>query len=272
MAGFTKFTDIEDAIREGRYQTVSFYQAGTSGTGSGPFVSFWLTSTRPDAGTAPAGTPGVAYSNAGINFANTGSIRKFLYQISAGSAQINASHIMLVDRLVGVGGIAVNSTGNKTVNSTALTRYTSGESIQAFIEVSTAGTTTAPIVSLASYTNSDGTPGRVGGTITFPTTTFAAGGLVGPMPLQVGDYGIKSVETLNVATAGGGSGVVSIILVKSLGEISVDGTRAGNGEKEWPLPNTHMIQIFDGASLMWIMQNSQNNTVAYHGSITVVEG
>lgn len=272
MAGFATFSSVEDAIKAGNYQTVSWYQTGTSGTGAGPFVSYWLTSTRPAAGTAPAGTPGVAYSNEGINFGNTGSIRKFLYQITAESAQTNESHLMLVDRLVGVGGIAVSTTGDKTVNSTALTRYTTGESVQVFLEVSTAGTTTAPIVSLSSYTNSDGTPGRAGATLTFPTTTYAAGGLIGPMPLQTGDYGIKSVETLNVATAGGGSGVISVILVKPLSEVVVDGGRSGNGEKEWLLPNTHFIRIFDGASLMWIMQNSQNNATAYHGSITVIEG
>jgi hypothetical protein len=271
MAGFNTIQEIEDNVNAGKFQTLSYYSLANSGTGTGPFVSYWTTNVRPAPAANPAGTPGVAYTNAGMNFADTGTIRKFLSYITAFSVQTNNAHLMLADRLVGVGGIAMNSTGDKTINSTALPRYTTGESVQVFLEVTTVGSTTAPIVSMSSYTNSAGTPGQVGGTITFPTVNLGLGGMVGPMPLASGDYGVKSVETINVATAGGGSGVVNVILLRYLTEVCVPGTTVGGAEKEWPIPNTHMIRVFDGATLMWIMQNFNANTSASIGQITVIE-
>src|SRR4029079_1307052 len=127
-----------------------------------------------------------------------------------------AAGLKLVDRLVGVGSIAVSSTGVKNVGSPTLPRYTSGVGVLAYAEVDTAGTTTAVQLNLDTYTNEDGTTVRTGGTFTFNAATATRGSLQGPLPLAAGDRGVKSVETVNVTVAGAGSGVINIVLLRTL--------------------------------------------------------
>jgi len=115
--------------------------------------------------------------------------------------------------------------------STVLPRYTDGEGLQIMaVEVA------AQIGGVASfyvtYTNQDGVAGRqsstcfcntqvVNGTIinsaAAPTATYPSGPFI---PLQVGDTGVRSVETVVWLT--GDVGLVSIVLVKPLATIALE--------------------------------------------------
>jgi hypothetical protein len=122
--------------------------------------------------------------------------------------------LWLVDRLVGVSQ-AITSTGDKTINSSALDRYTSGEDVMCFLEISTLTATNVPVISLSEYTNQDGTGSRAGAAVTFPTNNVNVGNWIGPMPLQAGDSGIRSIQKINVATAPT-AGVINVVLAKPL--------------------------------------------------------
>lgn len=286
MAGFANLQEILDALGANEFFNIYFHKL-SSGTSGGD----WFTSTfrsgssmpSPLAGGAnPATTPGTAYDNTaagGIVMPDTSPLRKYLvdmqFRTRNTSTNTSVHGIMLVDRLVGVSGLTMNSTGNKTVNSTTLPRYTSGDGVLCFLEVTTAGATTAPIVSMNSYTNQAGTGGRAGGTFTFPLVNHATQHLVGPLPLQAGDWGIRSVETINVATAGGGSGVVNLLLVKP---ILLFGSESGGelagmltDRYQAPVPHAHMPRIYDGATLeFFIWQNAATQRVL--GNLTVALG
>lgn len=268
MAGFATEAALQTALDAGNLFTGGFYKVMTA-TG---FASDWRVGTLPAAGADPATTPGTAYESTvgGIVLPDTSPLRKFVTFISIRSDNTQARHIGLWDRLVGVSGIAVNSTGNKTINSTALTRYTDGAGVQVFLEITTAGTTTAPIISMNSYTNQAGTATRAGATITFPAVNSVANTLVGPMPLQAGDTGVRSVETLNVATAGGGSGVVNVILVKPLVSIGQIGTTPF--ERLSPRPYHAPVRLFDGATVMVAQREAGASGGNLIGIYTVVYG
>jgi hypothetical protein len=115
--------------------------------------------------------------------------------------------------------------------STTLPRYTDGEGLQIMaVEVA------AQIGGVASfyvtYTNQDGTAGRtsstvfcntqvVNGTIinsaAAPTATYPSGPFI---PLQAGDTGVRSIETVVWPT--GDVGLISLVLVKPLATIALE--------------------------------------------------
>lgn len=276
MAGFATEAALKTALDAQNVFRQSYYKASLAVGSALNMGSGWRIGNLPVAGADPATTPGTAYSSTvgGIVFPDTSPLRKFLIHWGSRKAQGSPGCVFLYDRLVGVSGIAVSSTGNKTVNSAALTRYTDGIGVEVYLEVTTAGNTTAPIVSMNSYTNQDGTPGKSGATITFPTTTLGANALVGPMPLAAGDTGVKSVETINVATAGGGSGVVNVILVKHLASLGTGEAANANqtSERLSPHPFYPPVRIFDGATLQVMLRHNASSSSDVEGEITVVFG
>lgn len=262
MAGFATLDALQAAPQLAR----SFYVVKIDAETADEWGGMWRSGN-------PASTPGTAYdsdANALATFPNLPSNRKFLVTASAHLlTNTSAQVVRYLDRLVGVGGILITSTGDKTVNSTALTRYTTGADVQVYLEVATAGTTTAPVVSLSSYTNQDGTGGRSGGTVTFSTTSVDRGTVLGPLPLQSGDSGVRSVETLNVATAAGGSCTVNVLLMRTLVEIGTyTASNQSPAEKQMPLPWCQMQRIYDGASIVGLAKGTTDGE-SFQGSIAV---
>jgi hypothetical protein len=183
----------------------------------------------------------------------------------------------LIDRLVGVGGITLNSTGDKTIDSTALPRYATGAGVMPWLVITTQPSNPPPVVSLASYTNQDGTTGRAGPAFTFPLAAITTDSMM-PLPLASGDTGVRSVEVLNVATAGG-AGVASLLLARPLiltGTTSNTGTvslsSAETGSRMSPLPDTYMPRIYDGATLEWIVRSANVDNDILTGVLEFVLG
>lgn len=280
MTGFASLRAIRDALAADRVLSANFAAIGPASSATPAWQSGWYTQTiTPPTGGDPAaasGTPGAggtAYSNdpGGIIFPDV-STEKFLIDFTCRHDIAANLAVKLVDRLVGVGSIAITTTGDKNVNSVALPRYTSGEGIEVYFEVQTAGTTTIPVVSLASYTNQDGTGGKVGAAgVTFHSATAVKGSIQGPLPLAAGDTGVRSVETINVATAGGGSCAINVLLVKTIcwnGSQSPTARHLPSTRKS-PLPYAHMQRIYDGATLQWMRQGSSSGT-SVEGTVRVV--
>lgn len=130
------------------------------------------------------------------------------------TSSANIQMMVLIDMLVAAGNILATVSTAQTVNTTALTRYTTGAGVQMIMMILTALSATAHNMTVNSYTNQAGTAGR--------TTSTQAGlnaGIVerlvptafGPfMDLQTGDYGVRSVEqfTNSVALAAGIFGIM----------------------------------------------------------------
>lgn len=110
--------------------------------------------------------------------------------------------IVLGDRLSHQGGLSGTVTGAQTTNlpTAALTRYTSGVGVMAALEIYTAVGTTATTAT-GSYTNQDGTSGRTFKEIVFGSATVNNAGLLLNLPLQDGDTGVRSVESITLAAS-----------------------------------------------------------------------
>jgi hypothetical protein len=274
MAGFATEADLKAALDAGNVFYDSFSKDAGGGLTTLATVGWWDEPTRPAAGATPATTPGTSYSNTagGIVYPDLSPVRKFVvsFGVKQNVGNVNNGAVYLWDRLVAVSGIAMSSTGDKTINSTALPRYTDGVGVQVWLEVTTAGTTTAPVCSMSSYTDQDGNTGQAGGSITFPAIALSNAHLVGPMPLAAGDTGVRSVETINVSVAGGGSGVVNVVLVKPL--LSIGIAQAQAFERLSPRPFYPPIRVYDGATLMLAGRWTGTSSDAITGWITTVFG
>lgn len=261
MAGFTSYDDIiSETTTNGKLAQRPFIKTSAAPEVAGQVVTLWKAAGFPGAGADAATTPGTQYSSTagGIVLQNEASDYKYLLR-----AEVTASancNLILLDRLVSVSGLSIASTGDKTVNSAALTRYTDGVGVEVLMELTTATTANVAVITMNSYTDS-GDGSSVGTSVTFAA---AAQNIDSAwfMPLAAGDVGVKAVSTINVGTAGT-SGVVAVTLVKRLAQIPlianvgtvIDFTRGYPG----------MPRIYDGATLMMAM-------VASGTSATVVQG
>jgi hypothetical protein len=132
-----------------------------------------------------------------------------------------------MDLLVHNGGLDATLTTTQTTNlpTASLTRYTSGEGVMGAVIIYAVLGTTASTFTI-SYTNQAGTSGR-----TSTATQIGAGfyreaiGLI-PIPLQAGDTGIRSIESVTLAGTTGSIGNFGVCLYKPLAMLSMETTTA----------------------------------------------
>lgn len=170
--------------------------------------------------------------------------------------------LMLVDLLGFYNITSVTTTGAQTLNNTVtLPRYTDGAGVQAFITPSTVMGAATPNISIT-YTNSAGTGSRttpatlpIGNTAAAVTSIVYSGtgaGKFGPfMPLQAGDAGIRSVQSINLS-ASYVSGVLNLVLCKPLLTLPIT-TLGVTAERDLVNQLASMPKVYDGACLNWLM-------------------
>lgn len=278
MAGFTSRDDIiTEATTNGKQDIFNFYKvAPAAAEAAGVWQSLWKGVGNPGAGGDPAATPGTVFSSDATS-AVTGSMwfpdrsTDQRYLLSFGAVATQNCTLMLYDRLAGVSGISLSTTGAKTVNSGALTRYsgTAATLNEVWLEVTTATTTTAPVVNLNSYTSADGTTAQSGGNITFPAAATDLHTLV-QVPLSATKQGVRSVEAgLNVGTAAA-AGAANLLIIRPLARIPL---LANVWNEVSFLDDTMGLpRIFDDATLGLALLASTTTATTVWGTINCVYG
>ena len=139
------------------------------------------------------------------------------------TSTLSAASMIVVDLLNVNGGLNATLTTAQTTNlpTAALTRYTSGEGVMAGIVVYTIIGTTATTITI-SYTNSSGVSGRTSTATTFGGSFYREVGFLIPIPLQAGDTGIRSIESVTLAATTGTVGNFGVCLFKPLSMISLE--------------------------------------------------
>lgn len=170
--------------------------------------------------------------------------------------------LMLVDLLGFYPVTSVTTTGAQTLNNTVtLPRYTDGAGVQAFITPSTVMGAATPNISIG-YTNSASTAGRatpatlpIGNTAAAVTSVVYSGtgaGKFGPfIPLQAGDAGIKSVQSISLS-ASYVSGVLNLVLCRPLLTLPIT-TLGVTAERDLINQLNSGPRVYDGACLAWLM-------------------
>ncbi len=177
--------------------------------------------------------------------------------------------LMCVDQVgyVPITSTDVTGTGIRTVTMTALTsgsRWPDGKGLRAYFSTEVAPTAGGPNLTAFTYTDQDGNTGvSMGVTVGFAATPVAgqiphsgnAATRYGPfLPLAVGDYGIRDIETFTLSggTAYTGSGQLVLHLVKPLWQIPIP----ANGilsERDFVNQLPSLPKIPDGACLRFLL-------------------
>ncbi len=161
-------------------------------------------------------------------------------------------------------------------NTVPLPRYSDGAGVQ-MIALSVAGRTGGQTFSV-NYTNQDGVAGRVTPNVpqnsaasigSIITSDGAAVNTAGPfIPLQAGDTGVRSIES--VTMNGADVGLFTIVLVKPLAQTQIRGIDAPV-EKDYLLESGSLPEIKDDAYLSWLcLPQGSLAATPIHGTIKVI--
>lgn len=287
--GDTTTTTATTAATSGSISTTTFtdtthgtgrFTVGMALTGSGVTAGTYITALGTGTGSNSGGTytvnisqtvtsqtiTGTATANFVPHGGNVTPAVKQLLNASVVSASATSvpTFFQLIDIIGFIPVSTVTTTGAQTIlGSQTYPRYADGKGVKAYITpvvVMGAGTPTIQL----SYTNPASVAGRltpVAPSLPIANTTAPVGqivysgtgvGKVGPgMPLQAGDNGILSIQSVNLS-ATMTSGVLAIVLYKEIG-LPVPLTTLGvPGERDFFNQLPSMPVVPDGACLSWL--------------------
>jgi hypothetical protein len=194
------------------------------------------------------------------------------------SIQANAPRAILwtlCDRLSHQGGLSgtLNGTDSSTnLPTAALTRYTSGDGVLAAAEIYTQVGTSAQTVSFG-YTNQAGTGSRTSPAVVFGATQNREANRFIPIPLQSGDKGVRSVESVTTSGSTGTAGNWGVTLYKPLAWF----VSSQNGMHEQAFNGVLSMAgglipvIEDDACLFWIISGDVSGCGEWNMNLKFVE-
>jgi hypothetical protein len=239
----------------------------TAGKGAGFFHSYWTAPGFPGAGAAAGSVNGAICTDAtagAIPFTNpTAPVLTYLGRMSLGASL--GAYFELYDRLWHNSALVGNVTTLQSFTQPALTRWTTGEGVELWMEVYSAVAHTAQTVTVL-YTNSAGTSGR-STTFAFPASPVV--GQMQPIPLAAGDTGVRSVQSVQFGATSGQAGNWGLVLMKPHVEISIPNSNMGvtQGPFDLALP-----QVADDACLTYACLLPGTVAPIINGAIDLAQG
>ncbi len=194
------------------------------------------------------------------------------------SAALVPLTLVLCDYLLYYPFVDMDSTDTQEFDNTVtLPRYSDGSGVQAFLVAQ--GSYTGGAQFSINYTNSEGVAGRVSPTITSNTLGLTANLIsTGPnpntsgwnIPLQSGDTGIRSVQSITFASSNGG--ISALVLCKPLATMTLRENTAAV-ERDFFIDFPSMPRIQDGAYLNFLALPALNiNNATFIGLADFVWG
>ena len=267
MSGFANIRAIADATDSGQYLFASFRKQATQATGAGVWFDMSMSPGNP----APnyyIGSPNVFIpmkQSTDGGFRHGGNVspkKKFLRKLMALTSVTTPISCKLLDYLGFYGFVDESVLDEQFMdNSQGLTRYADGSGVQLMPVVVAGHTGGQPFT--VNYTNQDGVSGRITQTVTMGTqvvngtilhsqgsgTAYVNNGPF--IPLQRGDTGVRSVESVTIGGIGD-VGLFSLVLVKPLATFSLFGADSA----------TEVDYLTDMAALPEIKDDAYLNIIA----------
>jgi hypothetical protein len=289
--GFTSTDDfINEVTTNGKFWRADWNKiTGAAAYTAGRWYDLSLLAGTPIANTytgtalnsqVPTETTGFGLYHGG----NVSTDTKHLINLSAFTAVATGvpGVLMLVDMCLYYPGINMNSSSAQTLTTgTALTRYTDGVGLRAFLVPTVAAGATAHNVSL-SYTDQGGASGNslpvtvactASAIVGHITHSGVAANNYGPfLPLASGDTGIRSVQSITISAASG-AGTAALVLCRPLATVPIT-TLGVAGERDLVNMVPSMPRIVDGACLTWLYFAGAATAAStnFYGSIDVAWG
>lgn len=228
--------EILTAYDAGKYLVRSWRKVPSQATASGIWFDLSMSPGNPAPqyyAAAPLAATVLARStDGGLDHGpnvSTSTVTKYLRKFMAMTQTATAVPlpIYLLDYLLYYSFITMDAGTQDLTNTNVLTRYTDGAGVRVMaIEVAAQ---VGGSQFRFTYTNQDGTAGRVSQTVTCNTQVVngtvitsapKTNGCAGPfVPLQAGDTGVRSIEQVEFLT--GDVGLIALVLVKPLASASI---------------------------------------------------
>lgn len=235
MAALTDLSDVINRLTGGNSGTpehiFQFVDARTGSTAvTAPVAARWSSLYRYNK--APKGFPSIPGAAAvpvntddgALGQTDPGGARqKWLLGVAGCFTQ--PGNFLLYDRLLHNGGLSGTVTTAQTVGGT-LTRYTGGVGNLIAVEIYTTIGTTATTIT-ASYTNQANTSGRTTQAVTFGGTGWREDTRMIILPLQTGDTGVRSVQSVTVLATTGTAGSFGVTIIHPLATLPQTGIATG---------------------------------------------
>lgn len=224
---FANYKAFADELGKNLYMPI-MGGGGASLTSSGRVADAWGTflPVGGAAGVTPTASVALTATDAGaINrdvVAAEGKTVRLIGGELQPTANVFGQHI-LIDRLVHSGGLsgAVATAQTTNLPTAALPRFTNGDGVMIGLRIWTQIGATATTVT-ASYTNQAGTPGRTTPAVVIGGGSFREATRLLVLPLQDGDTGVRSVESVTLAATTDTAGNFGVVLFKPLAVLPQD--------------------------------------------------
>lgn len=175
-------------------------------------------------------------------------------------------HLHVWDRVWANGGLPLNSTSRQSWVPPALTRYTSGLGLSLWLRMYTIQATASSTVTIE-YVNSDGVSRTFASTQLFNTNYVYYPYVAVPMPLQLGDRGIRSITAVTLSASTAGAGTYGFMIAKYLGAYRCNSTT--QPEASAPVSPLSALPQFDGdACLTFGVQVGANHNPTTNTLVT----
>ena len=277
MAGFQNINQIINALTvNGKGQVEFWTKTGPTTVAAGNY-SLWRAAGLPTVGADPASLNDTNCDSTTIgamSFTNpTSPATLHLINSWATSPTVGSTGtLLLVDRLMGYGNINANvNTLQSFTNDGAIPRYTTGDGVMMFLEVTTALGATASNATII-YTNQAGTGSKSTGAQTMVVSSIAnrIPTAFQFFPLASGDSGVRSVQSIQFSAAML-AGVANLVLCRPLMAIPLALVGVA-GQVDMTVQMPMLPQIKDGACLQWIfIAPAASTTPVFSGQINVAE-
>ena len=296
MSGLKTIGQVIDCELEGRTRNYIWRKTPSQTTTIGiwfdlsmspgmPVPKYWFDAAPLEAKAISQSSDGGFYH--GPNVTGEKYLRRITTQAQATSTtQATPMNAILLDYLLYYPSIDDGVTAEQVMDNTVtLPRYTDGRGVQ--MMAVTTGLRTGGQTFQVKYTNSEGVTGRLSGICTQNAAAYigsitnsgllSTNGANWMIPLASGDTGVRAVESVTMIS-GVDVGLFSIILVKPLaqtcfreGGISTAGTIATPYEKDFLVPTTDLIRIYNDAFLNFVvLPQAALNTTVLIGDLKVI--
>lgn len=235
-----------------------------------PALSVAIPPTRSMISLVAAGSGGGLLSNGSAGFIPYNATDSCIYSFNCSWANTAFHSVALYDFVWGATGFVGNiGTPQAVTGFPALTRPdANGTGLELFLGVQTASSNTSTLIS-ADYTNSAGVTGRTATLLFGATTNLQNVQRSMPFRLQDGDTGVKSVQSITIATPQAVAGVLCLLLGRRLtsAPLMPTGTRA----RKHDFFRSGGVQIGASAALQ-IVSPTGGGTAAMFGELILAHG
>lgn len=260
-------------------QNIFFYKdarvaaAAAAATVAGRLTSLWAYNGAPmGAGVAPGATARNPDNTTAGSLGQTspgGSRQQWLLGITG--APLAAGTLFMYDRLADISGLSGTTITAQTLTGLSVSRYTgtaaAGNSI--FLEINTQIGATGTTVT-ASYTNQAGTSGRTTVATAFGSTSYREAQRMIQLPLQSGDIGVQSVQSVTVLATTGTAGDFGVSIMRQLAAVPL--SMIGSGSvRDFIAGLPGPVEILAGACLSFGWLANTTTAPQIVGSVHLVE-